>query len=105
MTAPVEVLGVTKRFGPVTAVDDLTFRLLPGTITGFLGPNGAGKTTTLRMIGGLVRPTSGAVRVFGIDASQPRSRLRLGYMPADPAFLPRLSGHDNLNLLLSLRGE
>ena len=100
---PVEVVGVTKRFGQLTAVDDLTFRLPPATITGFLGPNGAGKTTTLRMIGGLVRPTAGAVRVFGVDASVPRARTRLGYMPADPVFLPRLSGLENLDLLLKLR--
>jgi ABC-2 type transport system ATP-binding protein len=101
---PVELVGVTKRFGTFAAVDDLSFRLEPGTITGFLGPNGAGKTTTLRMIGGLVRPTDGTVRVFGIDAAQPQSRQRLGYMPADPAFLPRLSGLENLDLLLRVRG-
>jgi ABC-2 type transport system ATP-binding protein len=56
---------LTKRFGSVLAVDDLTFTLDRGSITGFLGPNGAGKTTTLRMLLGLVRPTAGSARVFG----------------------------------------
>ena len=63
--APVVVAeSLTKRFGKLTAVDDLSFSLEPGTITGFLGPNGAGKTTTLRMLLGLARPTSGRALVF-----------------------------------------
>ena len=53
----IEVQGLTKRYGAVQAVDDLTFSVKPGVVTGFLGPNGAGKTTTLRMILGLIRPT------------------------------------------------
>ena len=55
----IEVDGLTKRFGPVTAVDDLSFTVRPGRVTGFLGPNGAGKTTTMRIILGLAAPTSG----------------------------------------------
>jgi len=101
-TAPVDVRDVTKRYGGVNAVDGLSFTLEPGSITGFLGPNGAGKTTTLRMIGGLLRPSSGAVRVFGVDARRPSARTRLGYMPADPTFLPHLTGLDNLDLLARL---
>jgi ABC-type multidrug transport system ATPase subunit len=61
----VEVRGLTKVFGRVRAVDDLSFRVLPGCVTGFLGPNGAGKTTTLRMVLGLVSPTAGAATVGG----------------------------------------
>jgi ABC-2 type transport system ATP-binding protein len=60
---PIEVLGLTKRFGDVVAVDDVSFTTEPGAITAFLGPNGAGKTTTLRMLLGLVKPTSGAATV------------------------------------------
>ena len=101
---PVDIRHVTKRFGALAAVADLTFALEPGTITGFLGPNGAGKSTTLRMIGGLLRPTAGTVTLFGIPARDPRARQPLGYMPADPAFLPHLTGRDNLNLLARLRG-
>jgi len=100
---PIDVRNVTKRYGDVAAVVDLTFVLQAGTITGFLGPNGAGKSTTLRMVGGLLRPTRGEVRVFGLDARDPRAREPLGYMPADPVFLPQLSGTDNLDLLARLR--
>ena len=57
----IEVTGLTKRFGPVTAVDDLSFTVQPGHVTGFLGPNGAGKTTTMRIILGLAAPTSGQI--------------------------------------------
>ena len=101
---PVDVQHVSKRFGDLAAVTDLSFSLQPGTITGFLGPNGAGKSTTLRMVGGLLRPTAGAVELFGVPAREPRARRSLGYMPADPAFLPHLTGRDNLELLARLRG-
>ena len=71
--------SLTKRFGEVTAVDDLSFALEPGTITGFLGPNGAGKTTTLRVLLGLAAPTSGRALIFGkpygeLDACRPAGR-------------------------------
>ena len=62
---PVSTVGLTKRYGSQRAVDDLTFSIAPGRVTGFLGPNGAGKTTTLRMVVGLATPTAGDVRVFG----------------------------------------
>ena len=62
----IDVLGLSKRFGPVDAVSELSFTVEPGAVTGFLGPNGAGKTTTLRMMLGLVRPSAGAVRVDGV---------------------------------------
>jgi len=63
---PIEVRGLTKRFGEIVAVDGLDFTIRPGTVTGFLGPNGAGKTTTLRMVVGLVAPTSGEALVEGV---------------------------------------
>src|SRR4051794_38084865 len=65
MTA-ISVHGLVKRFGRVVAVDDLSFEVQPGTLTGFVGPNGAGKTTTLRMILGLVRPTAGTALIDGV---------------------------------------
>ena len=65
--AGIEVQGLTKRFGSVVAVDDLSFTVEQGTVTGFLGPNGAGKTTTLRMLLGLVRPTAGRALVNGVE--------------------------------------
>ncbi|MER6539343.1 ABC transporter ATP-binding protein [Streptomyces sp900105755] len=61
----IELVGLTKRYGDKTAVDDLTFTVRPGSVTGFLGPNGAGKSTTMRMILGLDRPTAGRVRIDG----------------------------------------
>src|SRR3954454_5986740 len=64
-TPAVDLRGITKRFGPVTAVDNLTLRIDPGEVVAFLGPNGAGKTTTVDMILGLSRPTDGSVAVYG----------------------------------------
>jgi ABC-2 type transport system ATP-binding protein len=63
----IDVVGLTKRFGEVTALDDLSFSVRPGVVTGFLGPNGAGKTTTLRCLLGLVRPTAGTATLDGRD--------------------------------------
>jgi ABC-2 type transport system ATP-binding protein len=61
----IEARGLVKRYGPTTAVDNLSFDVRPGTVTGFLGPNGAGKSTTMRMILGLDRPDAGTARVNG----------------------------------------
>ena len=79
----IEVQGLSRRFGSRVAVNDVSFRVERGEIVGFLGPNGAGKTTTLRMLTGYLSPTSGDVRVDGIDAVRDsiEARARLGYMP------------------------
>ena len=66
----IEARGLTKRFGDKLAVDQLTFTVEPGRVTGFLGPNGAGKTTTMRLIMGLDRPTGGSVTVHGLGVQQ-----------------------------------
>lgn len=98
--------GLTKRFGTRTAVDRLTMRLEWGDIYGFLGPNGAGKSTTLRMLLGLVRPTSGVIK-FPVRASSweyLRARSRIGAIVETPAFYENLSGRRNLQLLASLSG-
>jgi ABC-2 type transport system ATP-binding protein len=92
--------SLTKRFGSLTAVDDLSFALESGTITGFLGPNGAGKTTTLRMLLGLARPTSGRALIF--DQPYPRLRrpaLRVGAVLEATDFHPGRSGRDHLRTL------
>jgi ABC-2 type transport system ATP-binding protein len=100
-TAPVVLAeSLTKRFGDVVAVDDLSFELDQGTITGFLGPNGAGKTTTLRMLLGLAAPTSGRAFVFG----QPYAQLeepsrRVGAVLEATDFHPGRSGRDHLRML------
>ena len=76
MTLSIEACHLGKRFGPVTAVDDVSFEVAPGRVTGFLGPNGAGKTTTLRMLLGLVTPTSGTARIGGRPYRELASPLR-----------------------------
>ncbi|MFI7429148.1 ATP-binding cassette domain-containing protein [Micromonospora sp. NPDC049836] len=90
---------MTKRYpGGVTAVDGLDLRVSEGEVLGFLGPNGAGKTTTMRMLVGLVRPTSGRIRVLGHPPGTPRALARVGALIESPAFYPHLSGRDNLRL-------
>jgi ABC-2 type transport system ATP-binding protein len=92
--------GLTKRFGKLTAVDDLSFVLEAGTITGFLGPNGAGKTTTLRMLLGLAAPTSGKALIFGRPYSQlAGAARRVGAVLEATDFHPGRSGRDHLRTL------
>ncbi len=96
--AAIELTGVTKRFGSFTAVDDLSLRVERGEIFGLLGPNGSGKTTTINMISGLSRPTSGGVRVLGIDmlADPRRIRRSLGTVPQENALYEELTAEANL---------
>jgi ABC-2 type transport system ATP-binding protein len=93
----VAVDGLTKRFGDVVAVDDVSFRLVPGTITGFLGPNGAGKSTTLRLLLGLAAPSAGRAHVFGhryTELNQPSRHV--GAMLESSDFHPGRRGRDHL---------
>lgn len=104
-TPAVAVSSLSKRYADVIAVDDLTFSLLPGTVTGFLGPNGAGKTTTLRMLVGLAEPTSGQALVFGRryqDLDNPASRV--GAMLESGDFDPGRSGRNHLRTLALAAG-
>ena len=82
----VELVGVTRRFGTATAVDDLTLRIPAGHTFGLIGPNGAGKSTTIRMLMGMLRPHAGRIRVLGIDgvAEPSRMKKRVGYVPEVP---------------------
>src|SRR5215471_21162080 len=98
--------GLTKRFGSRTAVDRLTMRVERSDIYGFLGPNGAGKSTTLRMLLGLVRPTSGVIKFPVRDSGWEylRARSRVGAIIETPAFYENFSGRRNLQLLASLSG-
>jgi ABC-type multidrug transport system ATPase subunit len=95
----VETRGLTKRYGSITAVNDLGLTIRRGEVYGFLGPNGAGKTTTLRMLLGLIRPTSGTARVLGEKPGDPEGLARLGALVESPAFYPYLSGKDNLRVM------
>jgi len=100
VTAIVKAESLTKRFGEVTAVTDLSFGLEAGTITGFLGPNGAGKTTTLRMVLGLASPTRGQALVFDRPyAELARPALRIGAVLEATDFHPGRSGRDHLRIL------
>jgi ABC-2 type transport system ATP-binding protein len=97
--------ALTKRFGKLTAVEDLSFSLEPGTITGFLGPNGAGKTTTLRMLLGLAAPTSGRALVFDSPyAHLDRPALRVGAVLEATDFHPGRSGRNHLRTLSHAAG-
>ena len=99
------VLGLTKRFGSVTAVDDLRFTVEPGAITGFLGPNGAGKTTTLRMLLGLVTPTAGSATIDGRRYADLPDPLRtVGASLEATGFHPGRSARSHLRVLCAAAG-
>jgi ABC-2 type transport system ATP-binding protein len=105
-SAAIETTQLTKRYDSMLAVDRLDLRVERGEIFGFLGPNGAGKTTTMRMLLGLIRPTSGSARILGMDVSRelPAILARTGSMIEEPAFYPYLSGRDNLRAMARLSG-
>jgi ABC-2 type transport system ATP-binding protein len=102
--AVVEICDLTKRYDRVTAVDRVSLSVRRGEVYGFLGPNGAGKTTTLRMVLGLIRPTSGDVTVLGSRPGDPDALARIGSMIEGPAFYPFLSGRDNLKVIARYAG-
>ncbi|USQ75717.1 ABC transporter ATP-binding protein [Ornithinimicrobium cryptoxanthini] len=98
--AAIVVDSLSKKFGDFVAVDDLSFQVSPGRITGFLGPNGAGKTTTLRMLLGLVRPTHGTARIDGMDyAELSRPLQTVGAALEATNFHPGRTGRDHLRVL------
>src|SRR5260370_15209119 len=99
-TTIVETHGVTKRYGSgVLAVDSVDMSVRRGEVYGFLGPNGAGKTTTLRMLVGLIRPTSGTATVAGHTPGSPAGLGRIGSLIESPGFYPYLSGRENLRVV------
>ncbi len=103
--AAAAVSRLTKRFGDVVAVDDVTFSLQPGTVTGFLGPNGAGKTTTLRVLLGLAEPTAGEALVFGRRyATLDEPVRRVGAVLESSDFHPGRTGRDHLRVLAVAAG-
>jgi len=95
----VRAVGLTKRYGRLTALDDLTVDVSAGEVFGFLGPNGAGKSTTIRLLLGLARPSAGRAWIFDLDAADvARAHRLLAYVPADVALWPRLTGAEILHL-------
>ncbi len=99
--------NVTKKFGDFTAVDGLSFHVDEGEIFGLLGPNGAGKTTTIKMITGLLRPTSGRIEVLGIDVTKETMRVkeRLGWVSSEVILDDDLTAMQNLWIQAKLYGS
>lgn len=106
MSSVVEMAGVVKRFGAVTALNGLDFEVAAGEVHGFLGPNGAGKSTTLRLLLGMLRSNAGSLRVLGLDPWRDAAKLhpRLAYVPGDVALWPNLTGGEVIELLGNLQG-
>ncbi|WP_062389688.1 ABC transporter ATP-binding protein [Demequina iriomotensis] len=105
-TPAIETVGLTKRFGDFTAVQDVSLQIGPGEIFGFLGPNGAGKSTTIRCLLDLIRPSEGDCRIVGLDSRRDAVEIRrhLGFLPSDLALYPNLTGRETLEFLANLRG-
>jgi ABC-2 type transport system ATP-binding protein len=105
MSTTIQVEHLTKRFGPVKAVDDLSFEVGPGIVTGFLGPNGAGKTTTLRMLLGLVAPTSGTAMIGGLRYRDLRDPVRhVGALLEASSFHPARAAVEQLRVVATAAG-
>ena len=100
-----EVEGLTKRYGALTAIERVSFNVEPGEVLGLLGPNGSGKSTTVKILTGLLAPTAGAVRIDGRDAlaDLPRYKATLGYVPEEPYLYSYLTGPEYLRLIGRLR--
>lgn len=108
MPAPaIQLEHLSKRYGRVTALRDLSLEIAPGEVFGFLGLNGAGKTTTIRILLDLVRPTAGRAAVFGMDCQARGRDVRstIGYLPGEPGFYGDTTGEATLDLLGALSGD
>jgi ABC-2 type transport system ATP-binding protein len=101
-----EVRHLTKHYGAVPVVSQVSFTIRPGEILGYLGPNGAGKSTTVKMLTGLLEPTSGHIFWYGQNVRQnlPAYQRRIGYVPEEPHLYPHLTGREYLQLVGRLRG-
>ena len=99
--------GLTKRFGEVVALDDLTLDVAAGEVVGYLGPNGAGKTTTLRLLLGLSRPSAGRAEIFGLDCQRQSSEVhrRVAFVAGEASLWPSLTGAETLALLGRVHGQ
>ena len=105
-SALIEIVGLTKRFGPFTAVDNVSFTVARGEVLGFLGPNGAGKSTTMRMLAGFMTPTEGTARICGHDVQSDgvAARRVLGFLPEGAPTYPEMSVTAFLRFCARIRG-
>jgi ABC-2 type transport system ATP-binding protein len=103
----IELIELSKRYGRFTAVDGVSLTIPRGELFGLLGPNGAGKTTTMRMIAGILQPTSGSISIAGIDlAERPlEAKSRMGFIPDRPFVYDKLSGAEFLRFVAGLYGQ
>jgi ABC-2 type transport system ATP-binding protein len=99
--------GLTKRYGAAAALRDLTLDIEPGQVVGYLGPNGAGKTTTIRLLLGLIEPTSGRAEIFGLDCQRQTVQVhrRVAFVPGESNLWPALTGAETLHLMARVHGE
>ena len=104
---PISIRGLTKRYGPLTALNDLNLDVVQGEVLGFLGLNGAGKTTTIRLLLDLLRPTSGRAFIFGHDCwtQSLAARAKVGYLPGELGLFPDLTGLEVLDFLAGINRE
>jgi ABC-2 type transport system ATP-binding protein len=102
----IELVNLNKKFGNFHAVRDVSLQVLPGEVFGFLGPNGAGKTTTIRMMAGLIKPTSGQILLCGKDVSREPEEAKslLGFIPDRPYLYEKLTGQEFLEFVADLHG-
>jgi ABC-2 type transport system ATP-binding protein len=102
----IEISHLSKRYGPLTAVDDISFNVQAGEVLGFLGPNGAGKSTTMKMITGFLAPSAGSVRVCGHDvqAEPLAAKSRMGYLPEGAPLYGEMSVRAFLSFIADVRG-
>jgi len=98
---------LTKHYGPVVGLEGLNLEVNAGQVLGYLGPNGAGKTTTIRLLLGLIRPTSGRAEIFGLDVQDNKVAVhaRVAYVPGEATLWPSLTGSETLHLLARMHGE
>ena len=103
-TAPISISQLKKSYRgkrgkKVEALRDLSLTIIPGEVFGFLGPNGAGKSTTIKILMGLIRPSSGEAQIFGVSSDDPQARKRVGFLPENPAFYDFLTAHEYLRFV------
>jgi len=102
-----EINGLTKKFGKLTALDGVSVTVEKGEVFGYIGPNGAGKTTTIRVMLGILKATQGNVKVFGMDAWREAVEIhkKVAYVPGDVTLWPNLTGGEVIDLFVNLRGK